>query len=240
MKLSDFSKNIYSKFGEDGIIEKIFSIINTESKVCVEFGAWDGIHLSNTANLWNNFNWKAILIEGDPGKIKPINHPNVTFINSFIDIIGNTIDFILTSNNIFEIDFMSIDIDGNDYYILEGLICKPKVLSVEFNASIPFWIDCYQEQNGKFGASLAAITRLGKAKGYSLISVTDTNAFLVLDELYPLFSSYNTNYNDIACTNHYCSIITDYSGNHKLIGSLLGNPISDISNSTENIILGIK
>src|SRR5438876_8052161 len=67
-KISDFAFNQYSQFGEDGIIQKIFEIIQPQSKVCIEFGAWDGFHLANTAKLWAHEGWKGILIEGDPTK----------------------------------------------------------------------------------------------------------------------------------------------------------------------------
>src|SRR5579872_6452893 len=65
-KLNDFNKIVYSQFGEDGIIEKIFEIIGVESRVCVEFGAADGFNCSNTANLFVNKGWKAVMIEADP------------------------------------------------------------------------------------------------------------------------------------------------------------------------------
>src|SRR5581483_10712642 len=66
-KLSDFKLNVFSQWGEDGIIQKIFNIIGVKSKICVEFGAADGFYFSNTANLWSKDpSWKAVLIECDP------------------------------------------------------------------------------------------------------------------------------------------------------------------------------
>lgn len=64
--LSDYKRKVYSQWGEDGIIEKIFSLIGTSSKIAVEFGASDGFAFSNTANLWTKDpSWRAYLIERD-------------------------------------------------------------------------------------------------------------------------------------------------------------------------------
>jgi len=69
--LNSFYKNIFSQFGEDGIIEEILNRLGRNSdKLCCEFGAWDGSHLSNVYNLILNKNFKGILIEADPKKFK--------------------------------------------------------------------------------------------------------------------------------------------------------------------------
>ena len=70
-KLSDFGHNVHSQFGEDGIIEKVFQILGTTSKRCIEFGAWDGFHLSNTANLWTK-GWAGVLIEANSAKYREL------------------------------------------------------------------------------------------------------------------------------------------------------------------------
>ncbi len=233
-KISDFGYNIYSQFGEDGIIEKIFSIIGTKSKVCVEFGAWDGEYLSNTANLWKNHDWKAILIESDAERIKKVQHHNIVTINATVGINhNNSIDYILNQQNISNIDFMSIDIDGDDYYILENLICRPEVICIEYNPTIPFWIDCYQQPGQQFGASLKAMTRLAIEKNYFLVSVTDTNLFFVKKDYEKLFDEFETKIPFIACYNHYISIITNYCGEYKIIG----NPPYKIKNDILNNII---
>ena len=63
-----YAKNIFSQNGDDGIIEKIFEHLKINDGVVVEFGAWDGIYLSNVYNLWKNKNFSALLIESDEGK----------------------------------------------------------------------------------------------------------------------------------------------------------------------------
>ena len=59
--LQQYGYNVYSQNGEDGIIDRIYSIIGTNSKIAVEFGAWDGFHLANSANLWSNdYSWNSV------------------------------------------------------------------------------------------------------------------------------------------------------------------------------------
>lgn len=235
-KISDFSYNIYSQFGEDGIIEKIFSIIGTKSKICVEFGAWDGEYLSNTANLWKNHNWKAILVESDATRINQVKHSNVIAINATVGTKAHdSIDYILNQQNITEIDFMSIDIDGNDYHILDNLICQPHVICVEYNPTIPFWVDCYQEEEyHQFGASLKALNRVAAGKGYFLVSVTDTNLFFVKNEYKDLFKKFETDIPIIACYKHYISVITNYCGEYKIVGT---PPYKMKTETLKNIII---
>lgn len=63
-RLIDRTKNKYSQNGEDGIIETIFQTIPITNRTCCEFGAWDGIHLSNCRKLIEE-GWTATMIEGD-------------------------------------------------------------------------------------------------------------------------------------------------------------------------------
>ena len=77
-----YKRNIYSQNGEDGIILEILKRLklNSKNKWCCEFGAWDGIHGSNTFNLVKNLNYNAVYIEGEKKKYKELN------LNSVIDI----------------------------------------------------------------------------------------------------------------------------------------------------------
>jgi hypothetical protein len=224
MKLSLFAKNVYSQFGEDGIIEKIFDIIGSKSKVCVEFGAWDGYCLSNTANLWTK-GWTGILIEGDAERAHKLSK-NVELYGCIAicryvgNTKGNTLEDILKDNNINNnVDLLSIDIDGDDYYILASLnFLRPRVIICEYNHSIPYWMDIYQKPGEYFGSSVGALTRIAKEKGYELIAVTDTNCFFVQGLEYSKFSAYNTNINDIATNKYLNFVITSYSGQYLVYG----------------------
>jgi hypothetical protein len=189
--LSLFQKNLFTQFGEDGIIEEILQRINSKTKLdnwCVEFGAWDGIYLSNTANLIKNKNYKAVLIEGDKNKYKVLcrNYPNndIYKICEFVGFEGDSsLDSILSRTPIPKnFDFLSIDIDGCDYFILNSLNnFKPKVICIEFNATIPNEVNFIQEKNFKckHGSSAKSILELAMTKGYELVAVTLCNLILV-------------------------------------------------------------
>ena len=197
-KLKQFANNIWSQFGEDGIIQKVFEILpKQEVNWCVEFGAWDGKHLSNTHELISNYSWKGVLIEGNKKKIPDLektykNSNNVTLINKLINFEGvDTLDNILKPSNIpFDFELLSIDIDGNDYHIWESIKnYSPKVVIIEFNPSIPSDVEFVQEKefSVNHGSSLLSLIKLGKLKGYEIIATTLCNGFFVRKEYYNLF-----------------------------------------------------
>jgi len=214
-----YKKNIFSQYGEDGIIEEIFKRLSGVSdKRCCEFGAWDGKFLSNTCNLITNHNYEAILIEADKKKFDELNvnfpDKKIIKINKFVNFSGeNSLDNILENNSFNkDFDFLSIDIDGCDYWILESLSkFTPKIICIEFNPSIPNKVEFIQERNMKInqGSSAKSIIDLGLKKNYFPIASTICNLFFVhnkfkqkitnldkfdINQLLP-----NSNYNYIFC-----------------------------------------
>ena len=187
-KFAKYAKNNYSQCGEDGILEKILDSIPKKDSWCVEFGAWDGIHLSNTYNLIKHRNYKSVLIEADNKKYLDLRENLKEFesilINKFVMFSGdNTLDKLLSQTPIPQnFDFLSIDIDGNDYHILDSLVLyKPKVICIEFNPTIPNEVNYVQPKdfNVKRGSSARAVFSLAKTKGYSLVAVTRCNLIFV-------------------------------------------------------------
>ena len=198
MNAKEYKRNIFSQFGEDGIIEKIFSIIPHPCKWCVEFGAWDGKHLSNTHILLSQKDWSGALIEADRNRFKTLcrtykDNQRVICINEMVAFDGeNVLDNILSKTPIpKDFDLLSIDIDGNDYHVWKSLqYYKPKVVIIEFNNTIPNSIEFVQEANYSVnqGCSLLVLDNLAKQKGYELLVVTDFNAFFINAEYFPLFN----------------------------------------------------
>lgn len=193
--LADFAQNVYSQNGEDGIISEIFNRLSGQvnsKQWCVEFGAWDGIHLSNTARLIRELGYKAVLIEGDSTKVAELrtNFPdeNVIAIEAFVDFEGaNSLDNILERTPIpRDFDLLSIDVDGVDYHIFDSLRrFIPKVVCIEFNPTIPNEVEFIQPKDfsKKQGSSAAAIVKLAKKKNYSLVAATYCNLIFVRDDL---------------------------------------------------------
>ncbi|MBD2691082.1 hypothetical protein [Anabaena catenula] len=195
--LLQHKKIVTSQLGEDGIIEKIFEIIPNQNHWCVEFGAGDGKRFSNTYNLINNCGWSSVQIEANSRDYDLLasrygEKNEVICLNKFISFDGeNTLDKVLQTTSIpVDFDFMSIDIDGNDYYIWYSLeVYHPKVVMIEFNPTIPHYIYHVQpkDQEVYHGSSLLALQALGQKKGYELIASTEWNAIFVDSQYFPLF-----------------------------------------------------
>lgn len=208
----------YSQSGDDGIIAKIFEIIGTKSKLCVEFGANDGFTGSNTARLWTRCGWRGVLIETDANYFKKLLEKTNSYKDHLIRLkrhVGdgvNSIDSILTELGISEVDFMSIDVDGNDYYIANSIErIKPRVVECEYNPTMPSEVDIHQSKNDFLGCSVAALNRIFSVKGYSLVALTDINAFFVLsNEAKKIEENFETDLRRIKFDKYVCYLITTY------------------------------
>lgn len=187
------------------MLRRIFELVPaTGSRWCVDFGAWDGKHLSNSWNLLANFNWHGVLIEADVQRHSDLrktyrDNSRVVALNRKVSFEGSdSLDAILAGTSIPpDFDLLAIDIDGNDYHIWDSVShFEPKVVLIEFNPSIPNELAFVQDRDLSVnqGSSLLAMVLLGKRKGYELISTTSHNAFFVRKDYYPLFDIAN---NDI-------------------------------------------
>ena len=222
-KLSDHGFDVYSQGGEDGIVDKIFSIIGTTSKVSVEFGAWDGFYLSNTANLWAKQGWKGILIELDGERFKKLVENTKAYnchcVEAKVESTGkNTLENILKREAITgPIDLLSIDVDGDDYYILKTLGgLKPRAIICEYNPTIPPLMDLVAEPGNYFGCSPISMVKLAEQLGYRLVAVTLCNCLFVREEDFPRFAGYETSLPAIAKTEHLTYLISGYAGDYVL------------------------
>ena len=198
MRLLDFASNTNSQTGEDGILAKILEILPARDQWCVEFGAWDGRHLSNTCNLIENKGYAAVLIEAHPKRYQDLlkfkdENPRIFPINRFVGFAkDDSLDILLKDTPIpVDFDLLSIDIDGNDYHAWAATaLYRPKVVCIEFNPTIPTEVEFVQaaDPNVCQGSSLLSLTLLGRKKGYELVAVTTLNAIFVQAQYFPLFA----------------------------------------------------
>lgn len=187
IKLADTGYRVFSQFEEDGKILFIFSKIGIRHESFVEIGADDGLN-SNCANLALNFQWHGLFIDANRLGISR----GVYFYKRNPNPFGYKPKFIcskVSRENINaliegggyrgEIDLLSIDIDGNDYWIWDALtIVKPRVVIIETHINfemkdvvVPYNADYFYPgiHPDYHGASPKAMVKLGRQKGYRLI-----------------------------------------------------------------------
>lgn len=195
---------IYSQNGEDGILLYLFSKIGVKNKISVNIGC--GGYSSNTANLMVNFGWGGLEIDGNDKSIQQSKKfleekiceelRGIYFACHWLTI--KNINSILNDYGLVgEVDLLSIDLDGNDYWMWEKIdAIKPRVVIIEYNASFGperslsvkydphFDVSCHPTR-WYHGASLLALKKLGRSKGYSLIACEShgVNAFFVRADL---------------------------------------------------------
>jgi hypothetical protein len=222
--LSDFRANTYSQFGEDGIIAAIFERMPPRTRICVEFGAWDGFHLANTARLFAKESWRAYLIEGDPERFVHLTENVAEFdcvcVNAWVMPEGpQSLEAILESHGLLEQpDLVSIDIDGDDYYVLEGLArLRPQLILCEYNPTIPPTLDLYAPVGTSFGCSASALVRIAQTKGYELVAMTDTNCFFVPQDQFHLFDEFETHPEVLYSSQYLTYLATGYAGQYVVI-----------------------
>lgn len=171
-ELKAAEKSVYSQGGQDGILEAIFGQIGClPGGTYCEFGARDGIELSNTANLRINHNWDGLLIDAEPQS---------AIVKKEIATADNA-NSLLEKYSVKAVNYLSIDIDGNDYWIWKAMSNWPAVVTVEYNSkfknnesyAIEYNPNHKWEGDDYYGASLSAFKKLGEQKGYTLVYVVD-------------------------------------------------------------------
>lgn len=198
---------VHSQNGEDGLLLHLFSVIGAGGRRFVEFGIGQGEEC-NTANLSLHFGWQGLLMDCGPGKAAAARAYYARRLGPRADGV-RIIDARVTAENIdallaehapwTPIDLLSIDIDGNDYWVWEAITAAPRVVVIEYNAVFgperavttpydPGFDRWAKHPSGLyFGASLAALTRLGARKGYRLAGCDShgVNAFFVREDIAP-------------------------------------------------------
>ena len=207
--LNDVGFQAYSQTNEDGILLFIFSIIGTTNKRCVEICAGHGMEC-NTANLIINHGWIGLLVDGNPECVRQgrefYETNKATFVYPPVFICSwikkDNVNALLSENGFQgEIDLLSLDMDGVDYWIWETIeVISPRVVVLEYqdiigpekSLAVPyadnFDAHKYPTTQGMpnfCGASLSAFVKLAQRKGYRLVGCNRSgyNAFFIKNNL---------------------------------------------------------
>ena len=210
--LKDSEYKIFSQTGEDGIIDFLFSKLKIEDCRFVEIGVGDYSE-SNTRYIYEKSFAKGLIIDIEKNFKEKVSK-NINLWKGLlelenIEINGSNVNEILNKYMLNEnLDLFSIDIDGIDYWVIESL--KPKISKIfvleynpifgsnleitipnknKFNRSKSHYTGCY------YGASLKAMIKIMKQKGYDFIGTNklNFNAFFVVDELSYVFKDLKDN-----------------------------------------------
>jgi hypothetical protein len=193
---------VFSQTGEDGIIQFLIRNIPVRNKIFVEFGVQNYTE-SNTRFLLQNDNWSGLVIDGSQENINYIkNDPiywryNLKAECAFIDC--ENINTLIKDNGISgDIGLLSVDIDGNDYWVWKAIDCiNPCIVICEYNSifgpdnkvTVPYDKKFYRTKehysNLYYGASISALSSLAEKKGYSLVGSNraGNNVFFVRNDL---------------------------------------------------------
>ena len=201
-RIQDAEFRVFSQFGEDGIIQYLINKVEIENDTFVEIGVQDYSE-SNTRFLLTNNNWSGAIFDVGTAHLSFLTRTQLRW--------RHTIDAYsirITQENVNEtlervgmagdIGLFSLDIDGNDYWIVKALdAVSPRILVLEYNSifgphhavTIPYRANFNRTEahysNLYFGASLAALYGLATAKGYRLVgsNSTGSNAFFVREDV---------------------------------------------------------
>jgi hypothetical protein len=193
---------VYSQWGEDGIIDYLVTRVPLPSKTFVEFGVETYVE-ANTLFLMKHRHWRGLVIDGSPDNIESIRRGSVLWRYdlhadcSFIT--RDNINEIIARNGFSgDLGLLSVDIDGNDYWVWEAInVVQPRIVVAEYNSlfgptaliSTPYSPDFYRTtahpSNMYYGASISALNHLATSRGYSLVAGNSAgnNVFFVRNDV---------------------------------------------------------
>jgi len=196
--------SVYSQWGEDGIIEWLLQRIPAVPPVFVEFGVED-YREANTRFLLRNRNWHGLVMDSSRENVRLLKRDpiywrhDLTAVAAFIT--RDNIDELMAKNGITgEIGLLSIDLDGNDYWVWERITCiEPVLVICEYNAvfgdvhpiAVPYdeHFDRTERHHSNlyYGAGIRALELLAGRKGYRLLgsNAAGNNAFFLREDLFP-------------------------------------------------------
>ena len=203
--IDDFAEiefSAFSQWGEDGIIDWIISRLPSIPKTFIEFGV-ENYQEANTRLLIQLRNWRGLIIDGSEKNVRDIKSQDISWRHQLLSMSefitrSNINQLICGAGMAGEIGLLSIDIDGNDFWVWQALTTiRPAIVICEYNAvfgdlcpvTVPYRDDFHRTKahhsNLYFGASLPALIYLAREKGYTFVGTctAGANAFFVRDDI---------------------------------------------------------
>jgi len=182
----------YSQYEDELIIQRILDNLGGPVwKTCWEAGGWDGIWLSNTAWLIRHCGWTGTFVEADGEKVEECRQNYEGFPVSVIHerVTAENINDLVPD----ELDVLSLDIDGNDYWVFQALKSRPRIAIVEYNPRklgldvYPYDPDFVKNESNlkRLQATIASLILLAEERAYRFVGADiGCNAFFVPEELF--------------------------------------------------------
>jgi len=201
-KLADAEFRVFSQFGDDGIIQYLLHHVKPKNHTFVEFGV-EKYTEANTRFLLVNDNWRGLILDGCESAMQSVRKDliywrhDLTAVGAFIDR-DNINDLISKNGFAGQLGLLSIDIDGNDYWVWERINCvEPEIVVAEYNSvfgferavTVPydatFVRNSAHHSNLYWGCSLRALITLANRKGYAFVGCNSNgnNCYFVRREL---------------------------------------------------------
>lgn len=202
--LCEYECQVYSQWGEDGLIQYLIRQVVIEHPIFVEFGV-ENYTESNTRFLLMNNHWSGLVIDGADRNIEFIKRDPIYWRHNLkaecAFVTAENINELLKASGVDgDIGLLSIDIDGNDYWVWDAVkVVSPRIVIVEYNArfgphravTVPY-DPAFNRAEAHYsriyyGASLAALVSLGSRKGYDFVGCNSAgnNAFWVRRDVRP-------------------------------------------------------
>ncbi len=195
--LSPSELRVFSQNGEDGVLAEIFARIGVERRFFVEFGVQDGVQC-NTRYLAEVQGWSGVYFEADEAQFSGLerrlaNRDDLATVRSYVTP-ANVEQLFRDAAVPDDFDLLSIDVDGQDYWVWEAIDeLRPRVVVIEYNSALPAEEQLVEPRGRSaaftlfdfFGASLGALRALGEHKRYTLVhtELAGVNAFFVRNDL---------------------------------------------------------
>lgn len=189
--LTKFHKKVLSQQGQDGVLEEIFRVIGTTDKFFVEFGSSGRRDGQGNTPYLRDLGFTGLLMNAmESGYSTEKEEKDYDLKVEFVK--ASTVNSIFEKYGVpYEFDFLSIDIDGQDFHVWNVLNYRPRVVSVESNYSIFPDYDVVMKYDENYvwdasyrsGASILALQRLGENKGYDLVAYAGADCIFVRKDI---------------------------------------------------------